>query len=152
MTQPLTAAEQAKLLDGICPDCGSRTLIAGPRGSLARNLLCGQCRIEFNANLRQSTRLGPCGNDRLAKLYHITRESIPIGAFNSSIPLTRKLCDDTLLAARAQIPADHPISPQLQFRSQCHPHAGLCAWYKDGLLVLNCMECQTLVLKISVAP
>lgn len=56
----LSSKDHQTVMRGDCPHCGSRQcLIPGPRGGLARNLLCRVCQMEFNA--------GPVGAQLLAE-------------------------------------------------------------------------------------
>ena len=45
----LSSKDHNKLLVQICPNClAIDQLLPGPRGGLARNVLCAACRMEFN--------------------------------------------------------------------------------------------------------
>lgn len=48
MITPLSKAEADQLLNGICPKCGSGKFRKGPRGGLCVNVLCLNCRREYN--------------------------------------------------------------------------------------------------------
>lgn len=46
---PLTSARDIEeLTSGRCPDCGCTIFRPGPRGGLAQNIECAQCKSRFN--------------------------------------------------------------------------------------------------------
>lgn len=51
--QQLTDDERALIARGLCPDCGYRGFVLGPRGGLAINIECGalDCRSRFNVTM-----------------------------------------------------------------------------------------------------
>ena len=50
MTETLTEDELLRMSMGLCPDCGYRGFLLGPRGGAAQNIECGSlaCRSRFN--------------------------------------------------------------------------------------------------------
>lgn len=156
MNKILTPEQQEILLNGICPDCGEKMLLLGPRGGFARNCLCGACRTEFNASPVQCERMAkPCDPARQKEFYHIDETHYPVKSYPLHAPIGREQLDAGLKRG-CQDPActvKHAPLTEIFLQSNCHAGAGLCACYrKDGVLVLTCRVCERLVVKIAVAP
>lgn len=76
-----------KLVNGVCPLCGSAFLIPGPRGGSGRNILCAFCRAEFCASLVQSSVLDEyCNWERQKQVYGVNPAEFPSG----TLPLRHK--------------------------------------------------------------
>ena len=54
---------------GVCPDCGSTKLRGGPQGGLSQNVLCENCRTEFNAGIISERLAKPCDLQRQKDVY-----------------------------------------------------------------------------------
>jgi hypothetical protein len=152
----VTHAEYLKLISGLCPDCGAAMLLNGPRGGLARNVLCGVCRTEFNVSPVQSERIAkPCAPARQREVYHIDEMHYPVAAFPDNVAQSRKQLDKALTRGCQDPTCTAPHKPltEIYLQSNCHNGAGLCAAYqKDGKLVLTCRVCHRLVVIVDVAP
>jgi|SRR5579872_552523 len=152
----LTEEENAFLLDGTCPDCRARLLMDGPSAGITKNVLCGECRTEFNFSFVKSWRIGqPCDPTRQFEFYGISSEFRPVKSYGSLEPLTRAELD-TGLHAGCDNPAcdchNQPID-ELFLKSRCHPMANVKASYvKGGMVLIRCAACEKLIIKIAVAP
>jgi DNA-directed RNA polymerase subunit M/transcription elongation factor TFIIS len=151
----ISPAGQEMLLAGFCPDCGAAMLLNGPRGGLARNVLCGACRTEFNVSPLQCERLAaPSDPARQKEVYGVDEQNFPVASFPLRSLLTRKELDAGLARGCGDPHCTHHHEPQTEIflKSNCHPNAGLSAcYYKDGTLILTCRLCHRLVVKILVA-
>lgn len=68
----LAFRDHAKLASGFCPNCESRDLVAGPRGGLARNVLCLSCRVEFNVGPAAAQVIAEqCPVERMREIYGV---------------------------------------------------------------------------------
>lgn len=148
----LTEAENLKLTeDSVCPDCGARLLIFGPRGGLTRNVICAGCRTEFNASLISSERIGqPCDTERAKRVYNLDEDDHAIKSFTLNKPLTRAMLDEnTCENPECKNPTHH----ELVLNSVCHNRGGIIVKYNrdDGVLYLHCNVCNRPVVKIQVA-
>lgn len=57
--ESLTQEEFSKLQADICPDCGSKKpFLGGPKGPGVENILCSDCKMQFNIGLCDGERLG----------------------------------------------------------------------------------------------
>lgn len=143
----LTSEENGSLLNGTCPDCGSRMLISGPEGGLTMNVLCGGCLTEFNESFIQSERIGqPCEKERQEKIYGLADGKRPVAAFYPEGIQTRKELDAALRAAGGK----HEL---LILGGSCHPKGPVFFAYRsEGYLEFRCAACGRLISKISVEP
>jgi hypothetical protein len=155
LNQILNRTDQEKLLSGICPDCGAAMILYGPRGGIARNVLCGVCRTEFNASPVQSTRMAkPCDPTRQKEVYGVDDNNVPVASFGLKRPLTRKELDEALLAGcQCHGPecAGKPLT-EIHLKSRCHSAAGVSVFYKYGVLFIICKKCDRPIVKVAVAP
>lgn len=62
--EKVTEAEAAILDQGKCPDCASEKFYLGPRGGLSQNVMCCNCKSEFNLTAGIA---GTFGKQRLSK-------------------------------------------------------------------------------------
>jgi len=71
-TRDLTVEETCCLQDGKCPDCKSSKILAGPEGPGSQNVLCDNCKTEFNMPFIRGV-----NGERFGKLK-VTSEPVPI--------------------------------------------------------------------------
>ena len=124
---------------------------------MARNVLCGACRTEFNASPLQSERLAkPCDPARQKEIYGVDADNYPVTSFDLRQNLTRKELDAALLAGCQCHDPDCPNQgkplSEIYLKSRCHSSAGVSVFYKAGTLFVNCKKCNRPIVKVSVAP
>lgn len=63
------------LIKGSCPNCGGRNFKGGPRGGMSRNILCANCKTEFNVGPAGAEHNGTCPPEREAQFFTETLEA-----------------------------------------------------------------------------
>lgn len=77
--QWIDQADFEKLMRLVCPNCGEyKRFIFGPRGGMARNILCSFCKMEFNFGPVGAQVIAQvCAEDRQREVYHLVVAQIP---------------------------------------------------------------------------
>ena len=79
----LTEWEFKEMVNGRCPDCGGKTLCAGPEGGCSQNIACAACYSEFTVSPFGGERngdKGSCDPVRMRMAFGIT--ATPAGIAN----------------------------------------------------------------------
>jgi hypothetical protein len=144
----LTRDENQKLDRFECPDCGARnTLIFGPRGGMAQNVVCGICKTEFNKGIARSERtFQPCPEDRQRVLYQL--DKFPVDGFCSKPPMAL----NKFKQMRCQNPDCKHEGCECYVQSGCHTGSGTIAAYntQEEVLTFYCAVCRRPIVKVKL--
>ena len=73
----ISRADHQTILHGVCPNCNEPRFALGPRGGMARNILCIHCWREYNVSIAGTQIINlRCPDERMEEVYHVTLRPI----------------------------------------------------------------------------